>query len=55
MTNVFGSWKETLLIVKPETVIRWHQQSFRLFWKCKSRSKADTLLIPRILQTEVFP
>jgi hypothetical protein len=24
-----------LVIVKPETVIRWHRAGFRLFWRCK--------------------
>jgi hypothetical protein len=28
-----------LLIVKPETLLRWHQHSIRLFWKRKSRVK----------------
>ena len=23
LTNIFKSWKESLLIIKPETVIRW--------------------------------
>ncbi len=32
-------WKEHLVIVKPETVIRWHRQGFRYFWRWKSRSK----------------
>ena len=31
-------WKEALLIIKPETVLRWHRQGFRLFWKWKSRA-----------------
>jgi len=26
------SWKETLLIVKPETVLRWHRKSFASYW-----------------------
>jgi len=26
-----------LLIVEPETVIRWHRAGFRLFWRWKSR------------------
>jgi putative transposase len=26
------SWKDTLLIVKPETVLRWHRDLFR--WVC---------------------
>ena len=29
----------TLVIVKPETVIRWHRAGFRLFWRWKSRSR----------------
>ncbi len=33
-------WKDALLIVKPETVLRWHRQGFRLFWKRKSRSRS---------------
>ncbi len=37
MTHAFTSWKETLLVFRPETVIRWHRQSIRLFWKWKSR------------------
>ncbi len=28
------------LIVKPETVLRWHRQGFRLFWKHKSRTRS---------------
>ena len=28
-----------LLIVKPETVIRWHRAGFRLFWRWKSRCR----------------
>jgi hypothetical protein len=47
MTSVFGSWKETLLVIKPETVIRWYRQSFRLFWKWKSRSAAGRPNIPQ--------
>ena len=32
----FGrSWRSALVIVKPETVIRWHRKRFRLFWKVR--------------------
>jgi transposase InsO family protein len=47
MTDVFSAWKETLLVFRPETVIRWHRQSFRLFWKWKSRSEAGRPKIPQ--------
>jgi len=28
-----------LVIIEPETVIRWHRAGFRLFWRWKSRSR----------------
>jgi len=30
-------WKDALVIVKPETLIRWHRQGFKLLWRWKSR------------------
>ena len=30
-------WRRLLTIVKPETLMRWHRQGFRLFWRWKSR------------------
>src|SRR5258708_8800138 len=29
---------EVLVLVKPATVVRWHRQGFRLFWRWRSRS-----------------
>lgn len=29
-------WKDALLLVKPDTLLKWHRQGFRLFWKVKS-------------------
>jgi putative transposase len=31
------SWKPAIQIVQPETLIGWHRNVFRLFWKWKSR------------------
>ena len=31
-------WRDALVVVKPDTLIRWHRKGFRLFWKWKSRS-----------------
>lgn len=31
------NWRDALVIVKPETLIRWHRQGFRLFWRWKCR------------------
>jgi hypothetical protein len=39
LSRFWSNWQEALIIVKPETVIGWHQKGFRLFWKFKSRRK----------------
>jgi len=31
------AWREALTIVQPATLIRWHRQAFRLFWRWRSR------------------
>ena len=31
------NWRESLVIVKPETLIRWHRKGFKLLWRRKSR------------------
>jgi putative transposase len=30
-------WRHALVLVQPATLIRWHRQGFRLFWRWKSR------------------
>ena len=32
-------WKNALVVVKPDTLVRWHRKGFRLFWRWKSRHK----------------
>jgi putative transposase len=32
------AWKQALFIVQPETLLRWHRQGFKLYWKGKSRA-----------------
>lgn len=32
-------WKEALLIVQPDTVLRWHREWFRWMWRRKSTPK----------------
>ncbi len=40
------TWKSALLIVQPDTLLRWHRQGYRLFWRRKSRSGARAPRIP---------
>jgi putative transposase len=37
LSSWFADWRSWLAIVKPETVIGWHRQGFRLYWRWKSR------------------
>ncbi len=39
LSRYWPNWRSALLIVQPETVIRWHQQGFKLYWRWKSRSR----------------
>ena len=38
LSQIWPDWKSNLIIVKPETVIKWHRQGFRLYWRWKSRT-----------------
>jgi len=41
LSDVWKEWRNVLIVVKPDTVIRWHKRSFRLFWRFKSRRKGS--------------
>ena len=32
LSRAYPGWKDTLMIVKPETVLGWHKKAFKLFW-----------------------
>jgi hypothetical protein len=34
----WSGWKDVLVLVKPATVVSWHRQGFRLFWKRKCQA-----------------
>lgn len=37
LSRLWSGWRSCLMIVKPETVIRWHRAGFWLHWRWKSR------------------
>ena len=37
LSRLWSGWHSSLVIVKPETVIAWHRQGFRRYWRWKSR------------------
>ena len=39
LASKLRNWKGALLIVQPDTVVRWHRDVFRLVWRRKSQPK----------------
>ena len=37
LSRIWKNWRAALHIVQPETVVRWHRQGFRCYWRRKSR------------------
>ena len=37
LARFWPRWKNSLVIVKPETVISWHRKGFRLYWRSISK------------------
>jgi hypothetical protein len=35
------TWKQALYLLQPETLLRWHRELFRLFWKRKSKASSS--------------
>jgi hypothetical protein len=33
----FFKWQDALVVVRPETLSRWHRAGWKLFWRLKSR------------------
>jgi transposase InsO family protein len=39
LAGIVRCWRDAVLLVKPETILRWHREGFRLFWKWKSQQR----------------
>ena len=37
MRRLWSSWKTALIVVSPESVVRWHRVGFQLYWRLISR------------------
>ena len=38
LSRFWSGWREAVVIVQPDTVVRWHKRVFKLYWARKSRS-----------------
>jgi len=39
LSRLWSGWRSCLMIVRPETVVRWHREGFKRYWRWKSRKK----------------
>jgi putative transposase len=39
LSRLWTSWRSSLQLVRPETVVRWHRLGFRRYWAWKSRRR----------------
>ena len=40
LSAIWQRWRESLIVVKPETVVRWHRKGFALYWTRLSKHGA---------------
>jgi putative transposase len=40
LARLVRAWQQTLVIVQPDTLLRWHRELFRLYWRGKSNAPA---------------
>src|SRR5450631_4346485 len=34
---ITSTWRESVLLVKPETILRWHRQGFQMLWRWRTK------------------
>ena len=49
LAKFFPAWQNALMLVKPETVIRWHKTAFKCFWRIKSRKTGRPPVSPQTI------
>ncbi len=51
-------WKQALHIVQPETLLRWHQNLFRIYWRRKSKGRlkveSETIVLIQKMTNEIL-
>jgi len=39
LSRIWRNWRSVVVIVRPETVVRWHREGFKLYWRWRSRRR----------------
>jgi putative transposase len=55
-SRLWAGWKEALILVSPETVVRWHRAGFTMYWRIISRVRrvAGRKHIPKEARDLIF-
>ncbi len=48
LSQVWSGWRDALVFVQPDTVVRWQRERFRKFWARLSRSNHDRRRRPSV-------
>ena len=48
LSKLWKDWRSCLVIVQPDTVIRWHRMGFKLYWRWKSRNAGRPKIDPEL-------
>jgi hypothetical protein len=48
ISRLWRGWRSALVVVQPDTVVRWHRRGFRLYWRWKSRHHGRPKIEPVI-------
>jgi putative transposase len=54
--RIWSEWKNSLIVVTPETVVGWHRAGFRLYWKLISRVRhpVGRKILPKEVRGLIF-
>jgi hypothetical protein len=52
LTRCTQFWQHAFHIVQPDTLLRWHRDLFRRFWRRKSRIASETIALIRKMAKE---
>ena len=50
LARCWSGWRGTLVIVEPDTVVRWHRSAWRAYWRWRSHRGSGRPRIPAELQ-----
>lgn len=56
LLRLWSKWKRALVLVQPDTVVRWHRAGFKLYWKWISRhgARAGRRCVSREVKELIF-